>query len=178
MAGRDGAPGRASPPSQRLIEGVGRTARRVVETYDKVQEAQELANSAQAAVATLAAAEVGAVGLGTLIAILATTVTADVTGVLLASVMATLGLFIIPARRRQAKSEMHAKISALRQELVRALRTQFEREIDRSVQKIQAAIAPYTRFVRSERDKLLAAQAELDEIKKELNRLKVKIDEI
>ena len=36
------------------------------------------------------------------------------TGVLLASVMAALGLFLIPARKRQAKLEMRLKIGAMR----------------------------------------------------------------
>jgi len=62
---------------------VGRQARRLVESYDKTQEAEAIADGARNAVAALAAVEVGAVGLGTLVAVLATTATADVTGVLL-----------------------------------------------------------------------------------------------
>jgi hypothetical protein len=113
---------------ERLIEGVGREARRVVETYDKTKEAAAIAEGAQNAVAALAAVEVGAVGLGTLVAVLATTAAADVTGVLLASVMAALGLFLIPAKKRQAKQEMRAKITAMREQLVRHAARQFERE--------------------------------------------------
>ncbi|MGW8249376.1 MAG: dynamin family protein, partial [Anaerolineales bacterium] len=99
---------------QRLIDEVGRETSRVVETFDKEREAATIAANAQNAVAALAATEVGAVGLGTLVAILATTAAADITGVLLASVMAALGLFIIPARRRQAKNEMREKIGQMR----------------------------------------------------------------
>jgi len=49
---------------------VGHRANQVVETYDKEHEAQEIATNAQTAVAALAAAEVGAIGLGALIAAL------------------------------------------------------------------------------------------------------------
>lgn len=163
---------------QRLIDAVGREAHRVVETYDKDKEAQLIADNAQSSVAALAAVEIGAVGLGALVAILATTAAADVTGVLLASVVAALGLFVIPARRRQAKAEMHEKISTMRDQLIQSLRVEFQREIDRSLQNIQEAIAPYTRFVRAEENKLLETQEELGGIKNDLNRLMVRVEEL
>ncbi|MCK5430487.1 MAG: hypothetical protein KAI94_13495, partial [Anaerolineales bacterium] len=133
---------------------------------------------ARNAVAALAAVEVGALGLGTLVAILATTATADVTGVLLASLLAALGLFIIPAKRRRAKNEMREKIADMREQLVQSLRAQFESEIERSIQKINEAISPYTRFVRAEQNKLLDDQATFNEIKNGLSRLEVKVEEI
>ena len=163
---------------EHLIEGVGRQAQRVVETYDKAREAQAIADGAQAAVAALAAVEIGAVSLGTVVTILATTAAADATGILIASLIALLGFIIIPARKRQAKAEMRAKIAAMREQLLHALRTQFEREIERSLQNINEAMAPYTRFVRAEQGKLVETQAELSRIKNDLEGLKVKVDEI
>jgi hypothetical protein len=163
---------------QRLIDEVGRQTSQVVETYDKEREAQALAESAQTAVAALAATEVGAIGLGALIAVLATTVAADITGVLLASVVAALGLFILPSRRRKAKAEMREKIGVLRDELSGSLRNQFEQELERSLQRIQEAIAPYTRFVRAEQGKLTEAHAEMDQISREISRLEHKVNEL
>lgn len=174
----DAGPGRFHFDRERLIEGVGREALRVVETYDKSREAEKIAEGAQTAVAASAALEVGAVGLGTLVTLLATTVAADVTGILMASLIAALGFFIIPARRRQAKAEMKTKVAELRSQLVGSLRKHFEREIERSVQNIRTAIAPYTRFVRSERDNLVATQDELEGIKGELSQLRIKVEEI
>jgi hypothetical protein len=163
---------------ERLIEGIGREARRVVEGYDKEKEAQSIAAGAQNAVAAAAAMEAGAVGLGTLITILATTAAADVTGILLASVVAVLGFFVIPARRRRAKAEMHDKIADLRQQIVGALGKHFEREIERSLHNIHEATAPYTRFVRAERDKLDHTRGELEDIQSGMNRLMVKVEEL
>lgn len=163
---------------QRLIDEVGRHASQVVDTYDKDREAQTLAANAQNAVAALAAAEVGALGLGALIAVLATTAAADITGVLLASLIAALGLFIIPARRRQAKEEMRKKIGALRDELSSSLQAQFEQEIERSLQRIHEAIAPYTRFVRAEQNKLSDVHTELKDINQDLARLEFKVNEL
>ena len=162
---------------ERLMDAVGREARRVVDTYDKTLEAQSIAEGAQTAVAASAAIEVGAVGLGTLVTILATSAAADITGVLMASAIAALGLFIIPTRRRLAKTEMREKISALREQLTTSLRNQFEREIERSLHRINDAISPYTRFVRAERVKLVESQTELEQINGELDRLKLRIEE-
>jgi hypothetical protein len=163
---------------ERLMDAVGREAQRVVDGYDKTAEAQAIAEGAQVAVAASAAIEIGAVGLGALVAVLATTVAADVTGILLASFVAVLGLFVIPARRRTAKAEMREKVAELRQQLVSTLRAQFEREIERSLHSINDAIAPYTRFVRAERSKLDETRSSLDTIKGDLNRLKVAIEEL
>lgn len=162
----------------RLMEGVGREAQRVVDSYDKTREAEAIAEGAQIAVAASAALELGAIGLGALVTVLATTLAADVTGVLMAGLIAALGLFIIPTRRRQAKSEMREKVAGLRTQLVQSLRLQFEKEIERSLRGINEAIAPYTRFVRAEKGKLVAAQTSLDEIKKHINQLQARVEEL
>ena len=134
----------------RLVDSVGREAQRVVETYDKSREAQALADGARNAVAASAAVGAGALGLGTIVAVVATTAAADATGLVMASVLAAVGFFILPNRRRQAKQEMRAKVTAMRETLVRALRTEFEREMERGGQRIAEGIGPYSRFVRSE----------------------------
>lgn len=162
---------------ERLIDGVGREAQRVVDSYDKTYEAQVIAYNAQTTVAALAAVEVGAVGLGTLVTILATTAAADATGIVLASAVAVLGLFVIPARRRQAKAEMRLRIAELREQLIGSLRAQFEKEMGRSVQEITDAIAPYTRFVRAEQGKLAEVKAGFEQTKTGLERLRVKTEE-
>ena len=137
-----------------------------------------MAASAQMAVAASAAIEVGAVGLGALITILATTLAIDVTGILMASALAALGLFIIPARRRRAKANMRAKVTELRAGLVRSLSAQFAKEIDRSLQRINEAIAPYTRFVRAERQKMLDTQNDLAQVSQRVERLKAQVQEL
>lgn len=161
---------------EKLFDTIGREAKRVVETYDKSAEAGEIAIGAQSAVAASAALEVGALGLGTLITLLATTAAADVTGILVAGVVAALGLFIIPAKRRQAKAQMHLRVSELRSQLETSLKGQFEKEIERSIQRIEGSIAPYTRFVRSERGKLEEFQTKFETIRKEIDKLKAEIE--
>jgi small GTP-binding protein len=135
-----GAPGIGSFHSDRagLVDSVGREAHRVVDTYDKTREAAAIADQARVAVATAAAAGGAAVGLGTLVTIAASTVAADVTGILMASVLAAIGFLVIPARRKRAKHELQEKITALRGRLTEALRAEFERAQQRSVLRMEA----------------------------------------
>jgi hypothetical protein len=137
-----------------------------------------MAESVRAAVAGTAAVEVGAIGLGTLITALATTQLADFTGILAAGTLAALGLFILPARRKRAKSELQRQTLELREQLMTGLTAQFERETERSVQRIQEAVAPYTRFVRGERTRLTEMNQDLTEIRGNLARLRELVEGI
>jgi small GTP-binding protein len=134
----------------RLLESVGREAQRVVESYDRRRESSAIADGARTAVAATAAVGASALGLGALVSIAASTAAADVTGILAASVLAAVGLLIIPARRRRARSEMREKMTILRAKLVDALRTEFQATRERSAQRLADALAPYSRFVRAE----------------------------
>jgi small GTP-binding protein len=163
---------------QSLIDTIIRETRRVVETYDRTREAKAIAESAQTAVATSAALEASAVGLGAIVTTLATTAAADVTGVIMAGFMAVLGLFIIPARRRQGKTKLLEKISGVRTQLIHSLQTHFDKEINRSLQHLHEAIAPHTRFIRSERDKITKCQTEILSLREEMAQLKGKLEEV
>jgi small GTP-binding protein len=160
----------------RLLESVGREAQRVVEGFDRQREAAAMAEGARNAVAAAAAAGAGALGLGTLVTIAASTAAADVTGIVLAGVIATVGLFIVPARRRKAKQELRQKVQDLRETLGRALRSQFEREMQRSTDRLNEGIAPYSRFVRAEQQSLSSAHDTLSDLQARLRELKMRID--
>ena len=162
----------------RLLDTVGRAAHRAVESYDKDIEADRMAESVRMAVAGTALVEISAIGLGTIVAIVATTALADVTGLLTAGAVAVLGLFVIPARRREAKKELRDKLSAMREQLMSALSGQFERELERSLHRINEAVAPYTRFIRAERDRLTETRDELTRIQEGLARLKAQIESL
>jgi hypothetical protein len=149
----------------RLLETLGGTAQRTLEEYDKDSEARRMAESVQTSVANAALLEVGAVGLGTAVTLLAGTTAADVTGLLAAGVLAVLGFFVIPNRRRTAKKELRAKIGTLREQLMAALKTQFGSEMDRSRRRLDEAVAPYSRFVRLERDLLTGRLEEFGKLR-------------
>jgi small GTP-binding protein len=146
---------------QRLLEAVRGEAQRAVDDYDAPAEARRLADSVRDSVAQTALLQVSAVGVGTLVTMLATTTAVDVTGLIAAGTLSVMGLFILPARRRRARAELASRVAALREKLVSSLTDSFARERGRSQQKVKEAIAPYARFVRSEGDRLREAEAAL-----------------
>lgn len=173
-----GALGTFDSDRSQLLDTLGRAAQRTVDTYDPVMEADRLADSVQNSVAGLAVIEVGAIGLGAIVAALATTTLVDVTGILAASFVAVMGLFVIPARRSKAKSELAGRISELRARLMEALTDQFHQESDRSVMRIREAVAPYTRFVRGERERLHEVREQFDDITQRMKSLKRRVEDL
>jgi small GTP-binding protein len=155
----------------RLLESVGREAQRVVEAYDRRKESEEIANGARNAVAATAAVGAGALGLGAIVSLAATTAAADFTGILMAGVMAALGFLIIPARRRQARAEIREKVSALSNDLRTALEAEFQRAQERSVRRFADSMAPYSRFVRAERERWTAHRSSLTALRGRVNQL-------
>jgi hypothetical protein len=148
----------------------------VIDGYDRQKEASELADGARNAVATAAAVGAGALGLGAIVTVAASTAAADVTGLVMASIIATIGFFVIPARRKKGKEEMRRKIAEVRERLGEALRMQFQKEIIRATDRIRTSIAPYSRFVRAEGEKLEATESELLRVSEELTALRSRIE--
>jgi hypothetical protein len=142
----------------RLIDSVGHETQRVVDTYDRRREAEAIADQARIAVAAAAAAGGAALGLGTIVTVAASTVAADVTGILLASVVLGVGFLIIPARRKRAKATLEEKVAALRARLASALQAEFNRAREQSQLRLTDAVAPYARFVRAEETRWRDAQ--------------------
>jgi hypothetical protein len=161
-----------------LIESVGRSAQQALQAYDRRAEAYRIAQSLQRAVANTALVEVGAVGLGTLITVIASTTALDVTGILAASTMAILGLLVIPSRRRRLKAELREKTEGVRTNLVTTLTTQFEDEVAATLAEIRRAIAPYTRFIRSQQQQWEEAHDELLTVRKWLRRQETEIEDL
>ncbi len=161
---------------EHLVGQIKRKAQGILAAFDKEQEARRLADGLQQAVAATAALQVGALGLGAVLTAVATTLAADVTGVMAAGALAALGLFIIPARRRKASKEVREKVKTLRENLSHTLREQFHHEIQRSIESFQAALAPFTRFVRAEHQRVMQLLEALDEVEDALKRLKAEIE--
>lgn len=170
------AGGRFSADRGRLLDTVGRTAKDAFARYDRAAEARRLAEDVQRAVTTTALTEAGAVGLGAAVAALATSAAADVTGLVAAGTMAVLGLLILPHRRRKATAELKAAIEAMRTHLMEALTERFRAEAAASQRRIRETVAPYTRFVRSERDRLAERQEAVAALRVRVATLQREID--
>jgi small GTP-binding protein len=155
----------------RLLDSVGREAQRVVDGFDRRREAETIADGARTAVAATAAVGAGAVGLGTLVSVAATTAAADITGIVMASVIAAIGFLIIPARRRQARTAIRQKVSTLISELSTALASEFSHAQERSSQRSADAIGPYARFVRAEHGRWSDRRTALDGLRARIAQL-------
>ncbi|HUE85751.1 MAG TPA: dynamin family protein [Vicinamibacterales bacterium] len=160
---------------KKLIATVGHAANQAVDSYDREREAAAMADGVRTAVAGAALAQAGAIGLGAMVATLATTTAADVTGIVAAGTIAVLGMFVIPSKRKHAKGQLRDRIERMRVELMTGLRSQFQKEVDRSVRGVMDAVAPYTRFVRAESSKLTSMDRELEEIGAHLTQLRAEI---
>jgi small GTP-binding protein len=157
-----------------LIDTVGKTVQTIVESYDRNQEASELASNVEAAVAQTALLEVGAVGLGALVTIAVLSSTMDITGILAASTLAILGFFVIPFKRKQAKDNFKEKMLTLRTKLLGALTTQFNNERESVITRLNDGVAPYTRYVRSERERIDKAESTLAGLRQSLSALRAR----
>ena len=157
---------------QNLIASVGHEARRIVDAYDPATESLKLVQRVQNVLVQTATVEVGAIGLGAILVTVLNTTLLDVTGLLSAGALAALGLYVLPYRKNRLRQQLHTGISVLREQLSEALTRQFERELGRSIQHMREAVAPYTRFVRIEREKLERVSGEMDVIRSELTALR------
>jgi ABC-type transport system involved in cytochrome bd biosynthesis fused ATPase/permease subunit len=161
-----------------LIDSVGKTSMTIVDSYDRDQEASELASQVEKAVAQVALIEAGAVGLGALVAIAVTSSALDITGTLAAGVLAILGLFIIPYKRKQVKERFKTKMESLREELLGTLTAQFNHEAEHDINRMKEGVAPYTRFVHGEVERVDKALERLDGLRQRLSELSARVERI
>ena len=63
---------------------------------------------------------------------------------------------------------LHEKIGAMRTQLISALTAQFDKEVQKSVRRVEDALAPYTRFIKAEHEKIELSQAKLAQLQTDL----------
>jgi hypothetical protein len=158
-----------------LLGTLGQTARGVLQRHDHQREATQLAASVRDAITQATLLEAGAVGLGAVSMAILGGAAADVSGLFAATVLAGVGLWLLPRKRRQAKTQFRAGTDELRTRLDTALRDEFHRELERSSQRIRDALAPYNRFVHSERDRTQHLVQDLHDTLDQLAELRTRI---
>jgi hypothetical protein len=157
-----------------LIDSMGKTVQRIVNSYDRDKEASELAKHVEMAVAQTAALEVGALGLGTLVTAAVVSSSVDITGIVAAGTLAIVGFFVIPYKRNQTKENFKKKMSDLRTSLLETLTTSFNKEAKNAVERVKDGITPYTRFVRTERERIEKTETVLARLRQRLSALRAR----
>lgn len=159
-----------------LIRNLRQSAEEVMATYDEQSEARRLADRLQNSVFQSGIGLVGGLGLGAAVLAIVSSAAVDITGVTLGVALAGVGLFVIPRRRQQAKNELHKKMQELRDGLDTSIKRQFAIEMRKASEKLHQAIEPYTRFVRSEIERLEEMGEALETSSKQLSALKREAD--
>ena len=107
-----------------------------------------------------------------------TTAALDVTGVLTATIFAIAGWLIIPARRRAAhRATSRTKIEKLNEDLAALLKSKFEEQLTGYERQLLEVVAPYERFLETERTKLESGLEELRKAEREVVTLEQRVVE-
>jgi small GTP-binding protein len=159
-----------------LLGSLAQTTREVVLRYDHERATAQLAASVRDTVTQATLLGAGGIGLGAVTLAIVGSAAADVTGLFAASVMAGLGLWLLPRKRGQAKAQFHERTEQLRVRLRSALTDEFGRELERSVQRIKDALAPYDRLVRTEQERTSRLRADLQDVLSRVRDLRARIE--
>ena len=154
--------GRFQYDRQALIRSLRDRAESVLEGFDRETEGRRLGEALKTSVVQTGLMQVGGVGLGAAAVAIVTSTAWDVTGVAAGLTVMGLGLLVLPRRRAQAKRRLHQQMAALREGLESGLGAQLDDEGTRASERLVRAIEPYTRFVRTELERLEGLQAELE----------------
>jgi GTP-binding protein EngB required for normal cell division len=145
--------------------------------FDTEREARQIVDSVKEAVTTALGVNVLALGLGGILVAAFTTAALDVTGVLTATIFAIAGWLIIPARRRKLIADFETKIEKLNEDLAALLSTKFEEQLTRYERQLLDVVAPYERFLETERAKLESGLEELRQAEREVATLDQRVGE-
>jgi small GTP-binding protein len=145
--------------------------------FDTEREARQIVDSVKEAVTAALGVNVLALGLGGILVAAFTTAALDVTGVLTATVFAIAGWLLIPARRRRLVKDFETKIEKLNEDLATLLRAKFEEQLTRYERQLLEVVAPYERFLETERAKLKSGLEELGQAEREVATLEQRVVE-
>lgn len=154
-----------------LIGNLRERAEGVLADYDGAREAQRIAAALQTSVLQTGLLEVGGLGLGAAVVAMVSTSAWDITGVAAGLTVMGLGLLVLPRRRAKAKRDLHQRMQGLRDGLEASLGRALDLEIQQASARLAGAIAPYTRFVRAELERLDGLGQELSSVRSHLAKL-------
>ena len=136
------------------------------------QGAKELSAAAKSSMQ--AAAGAGVLSVGTLGGLLFTQALTG-TGIVAASGLAVAGLAVVPWRRKAAREDMANRFDVLKTSIDAAVQGQVDSQVHTAGVSIMDGIAPYSRFVRIEQQRLADMREELGRVREDIFALQAKI---
>ncbi len=161
-----------------LIDGVTDAAEAVVKTYDAEEQSRRLGATVEGSVLITGVVESIAVFVGALGAVAYLTRPTDPLGLVFGGVLAVGGLFVIPFSRSRVKAVFKDKVEQVRANLNEVLSSQFTSESNRLLSLMKEGVAPYTRFVRSEKERLDQAGQLIDDSIGRLRTLQARVEQV
>jgi len=156
----------------KLIDDLGDSASKVFLTFDRKKQAEKITDSIKAGILHTAIAEIGAVGLGSLLY----ASIFDVTGLFSAGVVAVSGLAILPYRRARLISNLNSNIEELRSKMNLTLQVHFKQQLEDGILKMKDNFSSYTHFVNKEYADIGTASEKLNQDDSEMKILQKDID--
>lgn len=127
---------------------------------------------AQSAVTAGLAIEVSAIGIGAALTTIATTVAADLLGIVAAFWVGVAGFLVLPYYKKKAQREFDEKIDDIEEKLITSLQNEFSQEVEDQISQINTAVRPFERFVEASIESGQKQLDELDEIRDKMDSLR------
>ena len=131
---------------------------------------------AQNAVAAGLAIEVSAIGIGAALTTIATTVAADILGIVAAFWVGIAGFLVMPYYRRKAQREFDEKIGEIETRLINSLESEFTQEVEDQISEMNNATRPFERFVQASIENGQTQLESLDGIREKINACRDELD--
>lgn len=131
---------------------------------------------AQAAVTAGLAIEVSAIGIGAALTTIATTVAADLLGIVAAFWVGVAGFLVLPYYKKKAQREFDEKITEVEEKLVASLQGEFTQEVEDQISQINNATRPFERFVESSIESGQQQLDVLDDIRGKVEDLRAQLE--
>lgn len=150
----------------------------VLSRYNEDTEADQVAKMLQGTVVRFVLTVFAGFGLGAVGVVLLAGTSLDIASVGVGVLVVLLGFLVIPRRRRRLKARVADQMETLREQLEAQLEEQVNEELQRASERLTGAVAPYTRFVKSELGRLHTLDAELSRIDGQLGTLRADVDDL
>jgi len=160
---------------EQVFKAIRQGLNRETENFDFNAECNRVLNSSYRGLLSFFGVQLGAVSLGVLVTTLFHAVLIDVSGILLAGVLALSGFFILPAKKRRAVREFTERVDGLTIEFRETILKEFRSEIDHTLERIRAGYEPYMNFYKVESNRadraatgLVACQRRLEALRQQV----------
>mmetsp|Transcript_6302 Transcript_6302/g.10871 ORF Transcript_6302/g.10871 Transcript_6302/m.10871 type:complete len:355 (+) Transcript_6302:1045-2109(+) len=153
-----------------LLHALSSTTAQALDRFDNDMKADNVGMQFRNAILSTAAVELGAAGIGYLLA----SSLFDVTLILPSSIALT-GLALVPLKRRQLKQDIDKQIDTLRKDISGKLRALTQQRAENTVSEIRQAIVSYETFVQTETVNVSNGIKMIDDMNSQLDSIEEKL---